>query len=68
MREHVPPLLASVAVTTPLLVAPVAEQFVNAAESVIVGAPGTVKLGLKVTRIVFAAASDPLTLVVKFAV
>ena len=63
-RAQVPPLLARVIVTTPLLEVAVAEQWEKPVGSVMVGVAGTVKLLLKVTVMVFPAASCPVDEVV----
>ena len=62
---HVPPLFASVIVTTFATEAAVAEHSVNAALNVTVGVAGSVKFGWKVAVIVPPEASDPAVLVVK---
>lgn len=61
---HVPPLFASVTVTTLVTEAAVAPQFVNAAPSEIVGVAASVNEGWKVTVIVSPVASAPEALVV----
>lgn len=62
---HVPPLFASVIVTTPPACVDVAEHEENAALSVIAGVPPMPKLPLKVTVRVLPVASAPDALVVK---
>ena len=59
LRAHVPPLFASVIVTTVPVAAPVAEQLEKAPLNVTVGVAGTVNAASNVTVMVLAVVSAP---------